>query len=41
VPQVDPSDMGALWNLAEDTKKTNPEGGVMIGMNGEAATPTW
>src|SRR6266480_2286315 len=33
VPQVDPADMRALWDLAEDTKKRHPEGGVMIGRN--------
>jgi hypothetical protein len=31
VPQVDPSDMKALWALYEDSRKRHPEGGVMIG----------
>lgn len=33
VPQVDPSDMKALWSLWEDSRKTHPEGGAMIGMS--------
>lgn len=33
VPQVDSSDMKALWNLGEDTKKRHPKGGVAIGVN--------
>ena len=32
VPKVDPSDMKALWDLGQDTKKTLPEGGVAIGV---------
>jgi hypothetical protein len=33
VPQVDPSDMKALWKLGEDSRKRHPEGGVAIGVN--------
>jgi hypothetical protein len=33
VPQVDPSDMKALWKLGEETKKMRPDGGVAIGVN--------
>jgi len=33
VPQVDPSDMKALWALGEDSRKRHPEGGVAIGVN--------
>jgi hypothetical protein len=33
VPQVDPSDMKALWALGEDTRKKHPEGGIAIGLN--------
>lgn len=33
VPQVDPSDMKALWELGEDTRKMHPEGNVAIGVN--------
>jgi hypothetical protein len=31
VPQVDPSDLKALWTLYEESRKRNPKGGVMIG----------
>jgi hypothetical protein len=31
VPQVDPSDMKALWKLGEDVRKSNPDaGGIAI-----------
>lgn len=33
VPQVDPSDLKALWALGEETGKTHPEGGTIIGMS--------
>src|SRR5690242_17293430 len=33
VPQVDPSDMKALWGLGEDTRKRHLEGNVAIGVN--------
>ena len=33
VPQVDPSDMKALWKLGEDVKERHPEGGVIMGVN--------
>jgi hypothetical protein len=33
VPQVDPSDLKALWNLGQDTRKTHPDGGVAVGVN--------
>ena len=33
VPQVDPAVMPVLWDLAEDTKKTHPEGGVIVGLS--------
>ena len=33
VPQVDPSDMKALWGLGEDTRKRHPEGNVAIGVS--------
>jgi len=32
VPQVDPSDMKTLWALGEDSRKTHPDGGVIIGV---------
>ena len=33
VPEVDPSDLKALWALGEESRKTHPEGGTMIGMS--------
>ena len=33
VPQVDPSDLKALWALGEESRKTHSEGGAMIGMS--------
>ena len=32
VPQVDPSDIKALWAMGEESRKTHPEGGVFIGV---------
>jgi hypothetical protein len=32
VPQVDPSDLKALWKLGEDMKN-NPQGRIAIGVN--------
>lgn len=33
VPQVDSSDLKALWKLGEDVKRRHPEGGVAVGVN--------
>jgi hypothetical protein len=33
VPEVDPSDMKALWKLGEDISKKNPGRGVAVGVN--------
>jgi hypothetical protein len=33
VPQVDPSDMKALWTLGEEVRKSHPGGGVAIGVD--------
>jgi hypothetical protein len=32
VPRVDPADMRALWDFAEDSRRTHPDGGTMIGV---------
>ena len=32
VPQVNPSDMKALWALGENSRKMHPEGGIAIGV---------
>jgi hypothetical protein len=32
VPQVDPSDIKAVWELGQDIRKRHPEGGVAIGV---------
>jgi hypothetical protein len=32
VPQVDPEDVKAVWELSQEVKKDHPDGGVAIGM---------
>ena len=33
VPQVDPEDLMAVWNLGQEVKRDHPDGGIAIGMS--------